>query len=276
MLTPCPSSFAPDGAQLECSSPVGGPEEGHRFSECTAAECVCKPPFDRPVPVVFPGLGFEDCSARTLHLGSQLSAAQPFVAHHERLAPDAWAFYSFEIHPDDFQVVVTVVERGEARVDLFLKAGAPPGDGPQQFDLRPKWNAATRDRQLQVDMGPADPGFRTGRWFVGVVADDAEAEYALTIAKYGCPFNCSGNGDCDGATHVCTCAPGFGGKDCALVSAPLEYGTIAGRNATAAFEFEFYSMPPVTGERREGAPRAFLWPHSRRGACSLHSRPRSP
>ena len=64
-LDPCPNTFSyADGTPLMCHSPKDASEEDRRYTECTAqGECVCKPPFARPVAEVFPGLGFEDCSA---------------------------------------------------------------------------------------------------------------------------------------------------------------------------------------------------------------------
>jgi hypothetical protein len=49
-------------------------------------------------------------------------------------------------------------------VDLFLKAGAPPGFGARQFDLRPDWNGATGDSALEVVLHPSMNEFRTGIW----------------------------------------------------------------------------------------------------------------
>lgn len=54
-------------------------------------------------------LGFEDCSAKTEAVsGSQLSLTQPWMKQHEQLAPKAWSFYSFDVTPEDYQVVVNV------------------------------------------------------------------------------------------------------------------------------------------------------------------------
>lgn len=43
------------------------------------------------------------------------------------------------------------------------------GWGPRQYDLRPRWNAATRDASLQAVLEPALTQWRTGVWFAGVV-----------------------------------------------------------------------------------------------------------
>ena len=54
-------------------------------------------------------LGFEDCSAKTEAVTStQLSLEQPWSKQHEVLGPKAWAFYSFDVTPDDYQIVVNV------------------------------------------------------------------------------------------------------------------------------------------------------------------------
>lgn len=54
-------------------------------------------------------LGFEDCSAKMQNISSaELSLAKPYIKQHEVLAPKAWSFYSFDISPEDYQVVVNV------------------------------------------------------------------------------------------------------------------------------------------------------------------------
>lgn len=54
-------------------------------------------------------LGFEDCSAKTEAVTSaKLSLAQPWSKEHEALGPKAWAFYSFDVTPDDYQIVANV------------------------------------------------------------------------------------------------------------------------------------------------------------------------
>ncbi len=60
-------------------------------------------------------LGFEDCSARVEDIsGAALTLSQPYVKQHEQLAPKAWAFYGFDIAPEDYQVVVNVATEKDA------------------------------------------------------------------------------------------------------------------------------------------------------------------
>lgn len=48
-VTRCPSDFTEAGQQLVCSSPVGVPTQ-KRYSECSdKGECMCNPPYARPV-----------------------------------------------------------------------------------------------------------------------------------------------------------------------------------------------------------------------------------
>jgi hypothetical protein len=54
-------------------------------------------------------LGFEDCSAKTVAVSSsELSLTQPWMRQHEQLAPKAWSFYSFDVVPEDYQIVINV------------------------------------------------------------------------------------------------------------------------------------------------------------------------
>lgn len=50
------------------------------------------------------------------------------------------------------------------------------------------------------------------RRYVGVVGDHEPANYTLTIARYECPLNCSGHGECiHGAetySRQCQCREG--------------------------------------------------------------------
>lgn len=60
-------------------------------------------------------LGFEDCSAKVEQLdNAHLSLSKPYIEQHEQLAPKAWAFYSFETKPDDYQVVINIAAEKDA------------------------------------------------------------------------------------------------------------------------------------------------------------------
>ena len=54
--TVCPSSFDDEGRLTECSTRVGAPESERHSSACTLeGNCVCKAPYQKPVPTVYPG-----------------------------------------------------------------------------------------------------------------------------------------------------------------------------------------------------------------------------
>ena len=60
-------------------------------------------------------LGFEDCSAKVARLYDlELSLSKPYAQQHEQLAPKAWAFYSFETKPTDYQVVINIAAEKDA------------------------------------------------------------------------------------------------------------------------------------------------------------------
>jgi hypothetical protein len=58
----------------------------------------------------------------------------------------------------------------------FTHAPFPPGWGPRQYDLRPRWNAATDDRSLEAVLEPGLSQWRAGAWFAGVVRGPWGAE----------------------------------------------------------------------------------------------------
>ncbi len=44
----------------------------------------------------------------------ELSLTHPWMKEHEQLAPKAWSFYSFDVTPEDYQVVVNVAAELDA------------------------------------------------------------------------------------------------------------------------------------------------------------------
>ena len=90
--TLCPADFDAAGTPLVCSTPVDAAEEQRRYSNCTGAgECVCTGPYAKPAATVYPGLGFEDCSATVMHIPrDQLAHNSSFLAEHQSVDPDRW------------------------------------------------------------------------------------------------------------------------------------------------------------------------------------------
>lgn len=256
-LTPCPAGFADDGsgAPMQCSTRSDAPEGKRRYSECsTEGECKCTGQYAKPVPAVFPGLGYEDCSTPTLNISrEQLATERTVQLQDEAAMPDKWRQYSFEVGEGDGEVVVNIqLEEAQSRgsVDLYLKVEQPAGWGPRQYDLRPRWNAATRDSSLEVVLSPGMSQWRAGQWFAGVVGRDAPINYTITFSIFDCPGNCSSHGACqpsegDPNKKECVCEEGYGGVDCSKATQVLEYGQ-AVNQTEATFEMHFYALPTPT------------------------------
>ena len=54
--------------------------------------------------------------------GSELSLTHPWMKEHEQLAPKAWSFYSFDVAPEDYQVVVNVAAELDASCESLADA----------------------------------------------------------------------------------------------------------------------------------------------------------
>ncbi|KAK9843435.1 hypothetical protein WJX81_002486 [Elliptochloris bilobata] len=251
--TMCPADFTPQGDQLLCSSLVGRGEQRH--SGCSAdGTCQCLAPYAKPVASVYDNLGFEDCSAR-VEEAEGLTQAAPFVAQHVQLTPKDWAFYSFNVTEDDYQVVVNVDSENDTHctnlgyTGLFVKYGQPPGWRYGQWDFRPEWDYySERESDLEIRFDATHSAWQTGRYFVGVNGDDAHnCSFTLSITKYSCPLNCSGRGTCqhlDNGTRTCLCDKGFFGADCGNEAARLVWDTLLARE-NAAFEYDFFQLPDL-------------------------------
>lgn len=260
-LTPCPASYDGAGAPLQCSTRRDAPDEQRRYAGCSAAgECECTGRYAKPVPEVFPGLGYEDCSTPTVNItADQLAINGTFQLEHEAAEPGGWRQYAFLVDEGDAQVVVNVQledTNSTGGVDLYLKPEQPAGWGPRQYDLRPRWNAATRDSSLQVALSPDMTQWRAGVWFAGVVGADAPVNFTITFSKYECPGNCSSHGACvpaaDNSTRKeCACEEGFGGADCSKATRALEYGQPVNQSAVP-FELLYFSLPKPTDAMLSG------------------------
>ncbi len=54
--TQCPADFSDDGSVRVCSSALDASPEDRRSEGCSAeGECMCKPPWSKPVSEVYPG-----------------------------------------------------------------------------------------------------------------------------------------------------------------------------------------------------------------------------
>ena len=242
-LTKCPGDFTEEGLPLECSSGLDAADVDRRYDSCSEeGQCLCRSPWAQPVPEVFPGLGFEDCSANVTMLNSTVNGT--LTLSNQYSVPDKWNFYQFEVGQGDFQVIINVSEEEtKGFVDMYLKAGTPPGFGPQQFDLRPAWSRATDERGLEVAMDPnSTNAYRRGTWFLGIVGDHQPTSYTLTITKNECLMNCSGHGEC--TEHRCQCEDGYGGEDCSQDSRPLLFNETVTRDESS-FEFDYYILPSL-------------------------------
>lgn len=250
----CPGDYDAAGKPLMCQTPLDSPEGQRRYSKCTdAGTCVCSGPYAKPTPSVFDGLGFEDCSATVTAVDrEELAHNSTFVAEHQVVDPDKWQFVKFHVAEEDYQVVVTLVEEGAGGyVDLYLKAGQPPGTANRaQYDYRPAWNAVAGNRQLSIGFDVTSTRFRTGAWYAGVLGDHAPSNYTLTIAAFPCPTNCSGHGTCAlGATvaeNRCSCAEGYGGDDCSRSSRPLEWSVPAALGLHQ-FDVDYFTINATQG-----------------------------
>lgn len=74
--TQCPASFV-NGVLHQCSSPGTQPSSEGRYDACSPeGECQCRAPYQRPTNTTYPGLGFEDCSAKVVPLTPSRFAAR--------------------------------------------------------------------------------------------------------------------------------------------------------------------------------------------------------
>ncbi|KAK9824143.1 hypothetical protein WJX72_008089 [[Myrmecia] bisecta] len=258
LTTQCPSDFTAEGDARVCSALVNAPADQQRSQGCTAeGQCICKPPWNKPVSEVYPGLGFEDCSAKVTNISSsELTQTAPYVKEHEEVAPAAWSFYKFDVADDDYQVVVNVAGERDSPcassgyMELFLKYGQPPDYHYSHYDFRPAGQYYyDDDSDLEVTMDPSDSAFQRGVWFAGVNGDDRDmCRYTITFNKYECPLNCSGRGDCvhesDGK-RKCDCHQGYFGDDCSGEASRLTYDQQVSKEESS-FEYDYYQLPEVS------------------------------
>jgi hypothetical protein len=252
------------GAPLVCSSPRDASEEEKRYTDCklTTGNCVCKPPYAKPVENVYPGLGFEDCSAVVTLISEEDSKS--YESNDEYVAPQQWRFYGFNTSTEDYEVIVTVAETqsrssgGDSGVAPFARFGVPPGANPGQFDERTRSppSSSSKDfgmqREHRIVLDSSSPGTRSGTWFIGVLGLSSGGSFDFSLQKFSCPGNCSSNGVCDAETHKCTCDNNYGGADCSLYSKEIQYNATIERDTSPVFEYEYFNMPEITERMLSG------------------------
>ena len=269
----CRVSFNHLGNPLVCSTPRDAPEEAKKYSECSASgECICKPPYAKPVDNVYPNLGFESCATKVTMLSDQeASPLQPYTATEQRVGPQQWEYWGFNTTSDDYEVVITVAERGQGRVEPFIRFGVPPGASAGQFDERADWNPAPSERQHQIILDSDKAGTRSGLWFVGVFGAGGGGFFDLSLQIFSCPGNCSStNGVCNEKTHQCTCNDGYGGADCSIFSKELTFNSTVDKQTSAVFEYEYFNMPPVTDTMLQGDVEVKLTIRTSSDAWNIH------
>lgn len=255
----CPSDFTEDGKQMVCSSLVDAPESEKRYTGCTAdGVCNCKAPYQKPLPEVYDGLGFEQCSAKVTPIAdAQLTTAKPYVKEHELVQTQGWNYYEFNVTEEDYQIVVNVAAEEDAGCgkngsyfETHIKYGQPPGWHYGQYDFKQKYNyfISDEDADQEVKFDAEAPEFQTGTWFAGIEGDDhIDCKYTITINKFDCPLNCSNRGTCvhqSNGTRTCQCDEGFFGRECANEASALVYNTPLIKEE-ANFEYDYYSLPQV-------------------------------
>ncbi|KAL4552247.1 hypothetical protein Ndes2526B_g06472 [Nannochloris sp. 'desiccata'] len=251
------------GAPLVCSSPRDASEEDKRYTECkpTTGDCICKPPYAKPVENVYPGLGFESCSAPvTMISKDDASDSKAYESNDEYVAPQEWRFWGFNTSAEDYEVIATVAEKqgrrggggGGGRVAPFARFGVPPGASPGQFDERTRSppssssSSSFGQHEHRIVLDSTVPGTRSGLWFIGVFGLSSGGRFDLSLQKFSCPGNCSSNGVCDRESHKCTCEENYGGADCSNYIKEIPYNSTVEKNTSPIFEYEYFNMPEIT------------------------------
>lgn len=246
------------GEPLVCSSPRNASEEDKRYTDCktTSGDCICKPPYAKPVENVYSGLGFESCSAPVVMVSKDdVSDTKAYEVNDEYVGPQHWRFWGFNTSAEDYEVIVTVAERQgrsgrSGHVAPFARYGVPPGASPGQFDERtrspPSSSSFFGQHEHRIVLDSSEPGTRGGLWFIGVFGLSSGGRFDFSLQKFGCPGNCSSNGVCDKKIHKCTCEENYGGAGCSLYSKEFPYNSTVERNTSAVFEYEYFNMPEIT------------------------------
>lgn len=109
--------------------------------------CSIHPAFQKPLPMVCAGIGFEDCSARLTPIpDQQFQATHTFMAQHEPPEPAAWSFYSFNVSRDDYQIVINAA--GESNKDDCEPPSSPPHKLVEVSVVENAYLGINRDHQL--------------------------------------------------------------------------------------------------------------------------------
>ena len=123
-------------------------------------------------------LGFEDCSAKTVAVSSsELSLTQPWMKQHEQLAPKAWSFYSFDVVPEDYQIVINVAAELDTTCELTCQAA------PRSLHLQSNVPSDAVTHVTRVV--PVTHNYNSN--LIGHSCAGLEAGYFGLFAKYGQP-----------------------------------------------------------------------------------------
>mmetsp|Transcript_34827 Transcript_34827/g.98737 ORF Transcript_34827/g.98737 Transcript_34827/m.98737 type:complete len:795 (-) Transcript_34827:69-2453(-) len=242
--TACPSRISQQGELLMCSTPVNshGPIDSH-YSQCIEGTCQCDGKWKKPNSAVYPGLGFEDCSASILPVEHTPYEWLPAMT----IESDQWAFIEFNITADDYEVAVMITSEDENEsgfISLFAKADTPPGSHWGQFDVRnpqENWMNGMDYARIQLSKMGSD-AWRTGTWYAGAHNAGTKANYVVEIVRYNCPANCNGRGYCS-SEHICHCTNGFFKEDCSGTKTQLEFDRQLSTPEPVKFEMDFFDLP---------------------------------